>query len=451
MAVTQSATPAGIADRAVGQRIAVVGAGISGNTVANILSTQHEVHLFEASSQLGGHTHTVEFERFGNHYAVDTGFMVFNDRTYPNFIRMLEILDVPSRASDMSFSVRCERTGLEYCGSSFNSLFAQRRNLVRPQFYRMLLDILRFNSSATALARNGHSSQTLAEFLRQNQFGQGFIERYLRPMIASIWSACPAGVDDFPVAFLARFFDNHGLLQISNRPQWRTIVGGAHRYVERLLNPLRERVFAATPIESIRRSKEQVYVKPVSKSELAFDHVVVATHPDQALKLLQDPTPTEREVLGSFAYQDNLAVLHTDATYLPQSQRAWASWNYLVPKRQSEVATLTYNLNRLQGHVSPQPICVTLNPLRPIDDGQIIRNMEFRHPVFDQRTVTAQQRQDEVNGHHRTYFCGAYWRNGFHEDGVVSGLAVTKHFGLGIEDCKVASTAASFATNVASR
>lgn len=439
------------------QKIAVIGAGISGNVAARILSARHEVHLFEATEQLGGHTHTVQFERFGNHYAVDTGFMVFNDRTYPNFLRLLDFLDVPFRASDMSFSVRCERSGLEYSGSSLNGLFAQRKNLLRPSYFRMLADIQRFNRAALALARRGDSQQTLASFLHQGRYGENFIERYLRPMIAAIWSACPRGADDIPAVFLARFFANHGLLQLRDRPQWRTIEGGAHRYVEKLLGPLRNRVYPGTPIDSLQRTVDRVVVKPRGEEAQEFDQVVVATHPDQALRMLQDATPMERDVLGSFSYQENVAVLHTDDALLPKLRRAWASWNYHVPHAskigdsQSGRATLTYNLNRLQGHTSPEPICVTLNPWQSIDPHRIIREISFRHPIFAQRSIAAQQRHSEVNGVCRTFFCGAYWRNGFHEDGVWSALAVTKEFGLGIEDCIVASTTDTYATSGANR
>ncbi len=432
------------------QRIAVIGSGISGNVAARLLSARHEVHLFEASDHLGGHTHTVEFERFGRRYVVDTGFMVFNDRTYPNFVRLLDLLGVPSRRSDMSFSVRCGRRGTEYQGSSLNGLYAHRRNLWRPRFHRMLVDVLRFNRDASLLAVRGDAGETLAQFVDRRGYGRWFVELYLRPMIAAIWSACPRRVDEFPALFLARFFANHGLLQLRDRPQWRTVLGGAANYVSKLLEPLRDRIHLSTPIASISRGDSHVVVEPAGLAPQVFDQVVLATHPDQALRLLNDATVLERQILGAFAYQSNQAILHTDARVLPRRRRAWASWNYSVPRERDANVSVTYNLNRLQGHTSPEPICVTLNPWQHIDSRKIIRDISFRHPVFDRRSLDAQKRRDEISGKQRTFFCGAYWGNGFHEDGVQSALAVAAHFDLGIEDCTVVSTAGTSAISVSS-
>jgi len=414
-------------------KIAVIGSGISGNVCARLLSSQHEVHLFEAGGYLGGHTNTVQVAPFGSTLDVDTGFMVFNHRTYPNFVRLLSLLGVSERDSDMSFSVRCERTGLEYQGSSLNGLFAQRSNLLRPAFYRMLADILRFNRESLELLEGDDDHLTIGDYLEQECYGQRFINHYLIPMGAAIWSSRPRKFHDFPARFLVAFLHNHGLLQISGRPIWKTIPGGAKRYVKELVRPLGNRVRLNTPVERVRAQADCVLVLPKKGPEESFDQVVLATHADQTLRLLDTPTTAEREVLGAFPYQKNECVLHTDSSLLPRRRRAWASWNYHIPAADGMPVALTYDVNRLQGLGAPQPVCVTLNNIERIREKHVLREITYHHPVFTPGAIAAQRRHKEINGKRRLHFCGAYWGYGFHEDGVNSALAVCKHFGIGLD------------------
>jgi len=439
-------------------RIAIVGSGISGNVAARLLATAHDVTLFEAGDYAGGHANTVDVEVGGSVFPVDTGFMVFNERTYPNFCRLLSMLDVPSQDSDMSFSVRCERTGWEYQGSSLNGLFAQRRNAVRPAFLNMLRDIRRFNRQAprdVAAGRFGRA--TLGEYLAARRYGRRFVEQYLVPMTSAIWSARPEEIYQFPLHFLVGFFRNHGLLQLRDRPQWKTILGGSRVYVSALLAPLGDRVRLRTPVQCVTRSDFHVVVKPAAEAAEIFDHVVFATHADQTLKLLTDATAPEREILSAFPYQKNDAVLHTDTRLLPRRRRAWASWNYHVPREDDHPPTVTYDLSRLQRHGSREPILLTLNEAHRVRPEKILRRFTYDHPAYRWESVRAQDRWAEISGRRRTHFCGAYWGYGFHEDGVSSALAVAKHFGIALNDglevgrepCKVASMKVASSTGAA--
>ncbi len=421
-------------------KIAVVGSGISGLLAARLLADEHEVHVFEANDYAGGHTNAVAFEAFGGRYAADTGFMVFNDRTYPNFVRLLDMLGVGARESDMSFSVRCDRTGLEYQGGSFDGLFAQRRNLVRPSFYRMLLDILRFNRRSLALLQSDDDELELGQYLEQHRYSREFIDHYLVPMGAAIWSAPPERFRQFPARFIVNFFNNHGLLTVRDHPTWKTVRGGAARYVEALSRPFAGRIRLGCPVTSVRRHPDRVAVTWKQGEREDFDAVVLAAHSDQTLAMLADAGDAERSILGAIPYQRNETVLHADPTLLPRRRRAWASWNYRIPREEGQPVVLTYNLNRLQGHVSPDPICVTLNATRSIDESKILRTLEYHHPVYSREALAAQKRFPEINGKNRTYFCGAYWGHGFHEDGVNSALAVARCFGKRLESCTVAST-----------
>ncbi len=355
-------------------RIAIIGAGVSGNVCAHLLNDSHDVMLFESNGYAGGHTNTVDVEAYGRHFTVDTGFMVFNDRTYPNFVRLLAHLGVASQASDMSFSVRCDRTGWEYQGSSLSGLFAQRRNLFRPAFYRMLCDIVRFNRRATEVRDGLDDGLTLGEFLEGHRYGRHLRSHYLLPMTAAIWSAPPSRILEMPARFLFQFFHNHGLLQLTDRPQWRTISGGARRYVKAMLEPLGDRVRLETPIQAVRRFDDHVTVTPRGGSPEVFDAVVFACHSDQALGMLVDPTTQERELLSQFAYQRNVAILHTDASLMPRRPAAWASWNYHVPLDEQGTVAVTYDLNRLQRLGAPGPICVTLNDCERIAPRHLARN-----------------------------------------------------------------------------
>jgi uncharacterized protein len=439
-------------------RIAVIGAGISGSLAARLLSSQHEVVLFEEGNYLGGHANTVQIELEGRTVPADTGFMVFNERTYPNFCKLLDQLGVASQTSDMSFSVTCKNTGLEYQGSSLNGLFAQRSNLINPRFYKMLWDIVRFNQLGTQAARDyqknvsqASDNETVGQFLQRGSFGQHFIQRYLVPMSAAIWSCQPSSVFDFPSRFLLGFFHNHGLMQLADRPQWRTIIGGSKEYIKKLLEPLRSSIRTNCSVKQITRETEFVRVSSHEGDEL-FDQVVLATHADQSLRMLADVTDTEREVLEHFPYQPNKAILHTDESVLPKRNAAWASWNYCIPHGTCSSATLTYDLNRLQNLGLSKPLLLTLNDTQAIDPGRIVRSFIYHHPAYRSSSIAAQAQHSKISGlKQRTHFCGAYWGYGFHEDGVNSALAVASEFGIGLESCTAASSKVVSATAALSR
>ncbi|WFE70520.1 FAD-dependent oxidoreductase [Halomonas sp. M1] len=421
------------------QRIAIIGSGISGMAAGWYLSAQHEVTLFEADNRLGGHTATMDVEVDGKPYAIDTGFIVFNDWTYPHFQRLLETLGVPSQATEMSFSVHETDVDFEYNGHTLGSLFAQRRNLLRPAFYRLLRDILRFNKQATADLESQRlsSEMTLGEYLDKNGYGYAFQRRYLLPMGAAIWSASIGDLRAFPLAFFVRFFRNHGLLSVNHRPQWYTLVGGSKRYIPNLTAPYASRIHLNTPVTRITRSDTGVMITTAQGTQ-HFDQVVLACHADQALAMLGDPTPAERDILGAMPYQDNEVVLHTDTALLPRRQRAWASWNYRLDGRGAEErVSVTYNMNILQRLESDTTFCVTLNDSASIDPGKVLGRYTYAHPQFTLAGQAAQQRHSDISSPaRRTHFCGAYWRNGFHEDGVWSALRVAQALG-----CDEAATA----------
>ncbi len=408
-------------------KIAIIGTGIAGNVIAYKLHQEHEITVFESGSHVGGHTNTVDVYENGRQYAVDTGFIVFNDRTYPNFIRLLDEIGQESQPSEMSFSVQAQDGGIEYSGSSLNSLFAQRRNILRPQFYRMIRDILRFNESAVESVGDLAEADTLENYVLANGYSQAFVDHYLIPMAAAIWSTEPQSVLDIPVKFLVRFFDNHGLLQIKDRPVWRVIKGGSRQYVAKLVAEHRDRIRLNSPVQSIRRLGNSVELYSSSGGKEVFDYVFVACHSDQALSLLKDATPTERQVLGAIRYQPNEAILHTDDLLMPKRRRAWAAWNYHIPQDATRHVAVTYNMNILQGLATKNQYLVTLNNDQDIDPAKIIRTVQYEHPVYSREAVAAQGRQADIN-QNRTFFCGAYWRNGFHEDGVVSALNALGHF-----------------------
>ena len=408
-------------------KIAIIGTGIAGNVVAYKLHQEHEITVFESGTHVGGHTNTVDVYENGRQIAVDTGFIVFNDRTYPKFIRLLDMIGQESQPSEMSFSVQAMDSGIEYGGSSLNALFAQRRNILRPQFHRMIRDILHFNETALPSIDHLDETQSLGDYLSESGYSQEFVDHYLVPMAASIWSAEPVSVLDMPVKFLVRFFDNHGLLQIKDRPVWRVIKGGSRQYVAKLVAEHRDRIRLNSPVQSIRRLGNSVELYSASGGREVFDYVFVACHSDQALSLLKDATPTEREVLGAIRYQPNEAILHTDDSLMPKRRRAWAAWNYHIPQDATRHVSVTYNMNILQGLVTNNQYLVTLNNDQDIDPARIIRTVQYEHPVYSREAVAAQRRQADVN-QNRTFFCGAYWRNGFHEDGVVSALNALGHF-----------------------
>jgi predicted NAD/FAD-binding protein len=413
-------------------RIAIVGAGISGLTVAHLIDQVHDVTVFEAAGYAGGHTNTVRVDTPYETQHVDTGFIVFNDRNYPRFERLLQRLGVPSQPSTMSFSVSDGRGDFEYSGSSPNGLYAKRAHLITPWFQRMIADLVRFNRAARSLAsetRQDAAEISLGHWLERQRFSRPFIERLIVPQAAAVWSADPAQMWTFPARFLAEFFDNHGMLGLSDRPQWRTVSGGSARYVDALTARLRGRVRLDTPVRTIARARDHVLLTPQGGEPERFDEVVLATHSDQALALLAEPTDIERRLLGSLRYQDNEAVLHTDAAMLPRRRRAWASWNYHLLADPGERATVTYHMNRLQSLRAEREFCVTLNRTEAIDPSRIIRRIAYAHPVYTPAGVAAQARVAEITGHNRTHFCGAYWGWGFHEDGVVSAERVAVRLG----------------------
>lgn len=411
-------------------RIAIVGSGISGLVCAHVLGRRHEVAVFEAADWIGGHTHTVDVEVAGKQYAIDTGFIVFNDWTYPNFIRLLDQLGVGSHPTEMSFSVNEPGTGLEYNGNNLNSLFAQRRNLMSPAFLGMVRDILRFNRQAAADLDNGAIAAdiTLGEYLRAKGYGQRFTDHYIIPMGAAIWSMSLADMLGFPLQFFVRFFRNHGLLSVSDRPQWRVVEGGSRSYIAPLTAPFKDSIHLNCPVSRIIRDPQGVTVVS-RRGEEHFDRVILACHSDQALKLLDQPTEQERSILGAIGYADNDVVLHTDTRLLPKRKLAWASWNYRLGNDRQQPAAVTYNMNILQGIESDTTFCVSLNQTAAIDPAKILRRFTYAHPQFSLAAAAAQARWNELAGANHTYYCGAYWANGFHEDGVVSALRVTSALG----------------------
>ena len=409
-------------------KIAIIGSGIAGNTIAHYLHPEHDITVFEANNHIGGHTHTHDVELFGKKYAIDTGFIVFNDRTYPNFIKLLDKLKVAWQPSQMSFSVHNEVTGLEYNGTTLNSLFAQRRNFFKPSFYGMIRDILRFNKQSLALLESG-SEIKLGDYLTQNHYKPAFINNYILPMGAAIWSTDAAQMLDFPARFLVRFFHHHGMLTVNNRPQWRTITGGSARYVEKLTEGFKHNIKLNTPIASVKRLENSVKIAPVNGEEQTFDYVFFACHSDQALKILgANATTQEREILSAIPYQENTVYLHHDINLLPKRKLAWAAWNYHVTAKPTDKVQVTYNMNILQNIQSPEPILVTLNHTDFINPAKVIKRLKYTHPVYTIAGVAAQARHAEISGKNMTGFAGAYWLNGFHEDGVASALTAVEHF-----------------------
>ena len=414
-------------------RIAIVGTGISGLAAARALAQVHDVTVFEADDRPGGHTNTVRVDLGDETHEVDTGFIVFNEPNYPRFTRLLDELHIETAATEMSFSVTDEGSGVVWSGRFPGGVFAQRTNAFRPAFWRMLVDVTRFNRRARQILESRPQPDvSLEDLLADGRWSPEFVNWYLVPLGAAIWSANPATFTRYPAESFARFFDNHGLLRLRGSLPWRTIPGGARRYVDAIVRPLGTRLRTATPIEKIVRRDDEIELYVAGTGPERFDHVVVATHSDQALALLSDPSPSERAILGAFRYQPNTAVLHTDARMLPPLRRAWASWNYHRPAQDGEVAAVTYHMNRLQALSADREFCVTLNRTDAVDPAKVIRKIEYQHPVFTRAGVGAQRRHGEISGRGRTHYCGAYWGWGFHEDGVVSALRACAPFGVGL-------------------
>ncbi len=409
-------------------RIAVVGSGISGLVATYLLQRHHDVVLFEANDYAGGHTHTVRIELPDESHDIDTGFIVFNDWTYPNFIGLLKELDVASQPTTMGFSVHCDCCGLEYAGTTFATLFAQWRNIFRPSHYRMLRDIMRFNHRALQEGAEWDNRLTLGELLRQGGYSATFAKHYLLPMGAAIWSCPMTTFEQFPARFIAEFYRNHGLFNIVDRPTWHVVRGGSRTYVDRIVSQLHSPPRLKSPVQQITRHEDRVDVHCAAGTE-SFDEVVFACHSDQALRMLEAPTSTEREVLAAFPYGDNIAILHTDEAVLPRRRAVWSSWNYHI--RRDEVRpAVTYHMNILQGISSRRNFLVTLNAEELINPEAVLGKFHYSHPIFTSHRAAAQRRHVELIRTHRTSYCGAYWGNGFHEDGVVSALRACAAFGV---------------------
>ena len=411
-------------------KIAIIGSGISGLVVAYLLAREHEITVFEANDYIGGHTITNRILDNGRSLAVDAGFIVYNEVNYPNFVELLTRLDVESQPTVMSFSVKSQRTGLEYAGTNLNTLFAQRSNLLRPSFYRFVREILRFNRIAREALGNGLRG-TLGEFLASHGLSDSLAEHYVIPLTAAIWSNEPRRALETPARFILRFLDNHNLLTTDAYHSWRVIRGGSQRYVEKLTAGFEDRIRLRTPVYQLRRAARGVDVSTPEGSE-RFDEVVVAAHSDQALAMLAAPTRAEEEVLGAIGYQSNRALLHHDHSVLPTHRKAWASWNYRASGDPERPVAVTYNMTRLQSLATDEAYCVSLNMDDEVNPEARIKEFRFAHPLFTERAVAAQARHCEVSGVDRIHYCGAYWRHGFHEDGVVSALAVCRRFGASL-------------------
>lgn len=403
-------------------KIAIIGSGISGLTAGYFLHQEHDIHIFEANNWIGGHTHTVDVDGL----AIDTGFIVFNDRTYPHFKGLMDKLGVEYRNSEMSFSVRHDDWNLEYNGNNINSLFADRRNLIRPKFYSLIREILRFNK----LAKNPPQDEiSLGKFLIEHKFNQWFIEGYILPMGSAIWSMGTTEMLDFPFKFFALFFKNHGLLDVQNRPQWFTISGGSRNYIPKLIAGFEDKIHLNTPIQKVFRQENHVTIQFPDNSHQEFDQVIFACHSDQALQLLAEPSNNEQQILGAIKYSDNEVILHNDTNLLPKNKRAYASWNYLINPISTSQATVSYNMNILQGLNSKKTYCVALNSGELIAPELVLAKFNYSHPVYSKPAIQAQARWQEISGQNNSHFCGAYWANGFHEDGVLSAIKVCQTLG----------------------
>ena len=410
-------------------RIAIIGGGISGLVSAYLLHEDNDIVLFEKNDYIGGHTHTIDV-RVGLHrYAVDTGFIVFNEVTYPNFLKLIRRLGVEYQTSSMTFSVKSERDGLEYGAHNLNTLFAQRRNLLDVSFYRMILEIFRFRREFHRLLEETLRDEGLVSYLQNQGYSRRFIDYFIIPLGAALWSTDPKTIENFPLATFVRFFHNHGFLQIRNPFEWRVIRGGSARYVEKLVESFREKIRLREPVRTVTRHPDKVAVRLESGTDIDFDHVVLAVHSDEALTMLGDPTQEEREILGTIPYQQNLTMLHTDTRILPKRKRIWSSWNYCIPGDRQKRPVITYDMNILQSLRAPEEFCVTLNRAGDIDQKRVIGTYDYAHPVFTTASPAAQKRHPEISGRNRTHYAGAYWGYGFHEDGVNGALAACAYFG----------------------
>jgi uncharacterized protein len=411
-------------------RIAIVGAGVSGLVAAHLLHREHEIVVYEANAYAGGHTNTIRVDTAHQTHHVDTGFIVMNDRNYPNFTRLLDHLGVARQPTRMSFSVKGEEHDFEFSGTP-RGLFCQPGNLASPRFARMIVDLLRFNRALRGLLDDEESGESMRDFLSRQRFSRAFIERLIVPQIAAVWSADPRKAGSFPARFIAEFFANHGMLGFRDRPRWSTVAGGSARYVEALTTPFRDSIRLRTPVSSVTRHDRHVEIVAAGAGRESFDQVIIATHSDQALRMLRDASERERELLGAVRYQANEAVLHTDSTLLPRRRAARSAWNFHLLREPKPLSTVTYYMNHLQRLAAEEDFCVTLNRTEAIDPAKIIRTIPYAHPMYTPSGVAAQSQYSTISGlSGRTHYCGAYWGWGFHEDGVVSALRACEPFGV---------------------
>ena len=410
-------------------KIAIIGSGISGLVCGHLLHRDFDLSIFEANDYIGGHTHTIDVSREHGSYAVDTGFIVFNRTTYPNFCRLIDELRIDSQPTRMNFSVRCEKTGLEYGSDSADTLFAQRKNILSPSYWRMVLEIFKLRRHLVAYIDSDEPDMPMGKFLNRHNYSQRFIDHFVVPLGASLWSAEPGRIREFPARTFGRFFENHGFLQATNPIQWRVITGGSNQYVKKLVSPFADKIHLSTPVTRVHRRGDYVELEFAGRPAERFDQVVFATHSDQALAILAAPTENERTILGAVPYQENVTMLHTDDTLLPRNRKTWSSWNYAILSGQVDRASVTYNMNMLQSIEAAETFCVSLNMQHRIAGDKILGRYLYHHPVYLERSVTAKASHKIISGQNRTHFCGAYWGYGFHEDGVKSGLAVAEYFG----------------------
>ena len=411
-------------------KIAIIGSGISGLTSAYLLNRNHDITVFEANDYIGGHTHTHNIKIKDKEYAVDTGFIVYNERTYPNFIKLLDTLGVERQLSTMGFSVKSASEDYEYAGESLNSLFAKRSNIFRLGFLRMLYEMYRFGKKSDSTGLGLDVSITLGTYLKSENYSNEFINYFIIPMGAAIWSTPANKVLDMPAYFFIKFFYNHGMLEIINRPKWWVIKDGSSAYIKKIIKGFESKINLSSPIRTVSRLDNGIEIETAnSKKPLMFDAVVFATHSDQALGMLKDPTEKEKDILSSIPYQKNEVLLHTDSSVLPKRKLAWASWNYQLDSNPESPVVLTYNMNILQSLDCDETFCVTLNDHQSVDKSKVLKKITYHHPLFTVKGIEAQKRKLEISGVNNTYYCGAYWHNGFHEDGVASAIEVCKHFG----------------------
>ena len=407
-------------------KIAIIGSGISGNTLAYYLNPHHQIALFESNDRIGGHSHTHHIDVFNQKVSVDTGFIVFNKKTYPNFLKLLHELRVPYENSAMSFSVKDSQKDFEYNGTSLNALFAQRKNFINPKFYKMIREILRFNKSSIILLRSDEEI-SLGDYLKREGYSDFFKKYYILPMGSAIWSSNIKTMMQFPAKFFIQFFNNHGMLNINDRPQWLTISGGSINYVDKMIKPFRKKIKLNQNIKYVERKKDHIAIHHKDRVE-KFDWVFFACHSDEALKLIKSPSFHEKNILKAIPYTDNEVILHYDDHFMPKRKLAWAAWNYHIDDNANSPASLTYNMNILQNLKTEVPLLVTLNPLQKINKKKIIKTLSYAHPQYSLRSIEAQSKYHLISGVNRTSFAGAYWGNGFHEDGVKSALDAIQQF-----------------------